>query len=304
MTGAAPGAARHPRSQWIFSLRRLLSCIRLDEVLVLQGTPLLGALFAMGAPSGEKFLRILFFAVASSCLVAHVFVLNDWAGMTTDLMDPNRTSRVFTARGIDRRNVGYLAIALLIISLLLLAPLGRSLLFIAMAIAVLSALYSLIPMKGVALVSSGLHLAGGLLHFLLGYSLFAPMDRHALALGGFFALSFTAGHLTHEVRDSVSDRANGIRTNAVMFGMRGSFSASFVVFTVAYALLVTLALWDVVPRVFALVACLYPLHAWWTWRAFRAGFTFESIRGLQLRYRALYVVIGLSMTAAILSGNR
>jgi hypothetical protein len=89
-----------------------------------------------------------------------------------------------------------------------------------------------------------------------------------------------------------------------MFGRAGSFAAGFIVFTAADALLVALALAGVVPRALALVAAaLYPLHAWWTWQAFRAGLTFESIRRLQIRYRVLYAVIGLLMIVAVLAGS-
>jgi len=260
-------------------------------------------LFSIGAITDEKCLRVLLFAVASSCLVAHVFVLNDWSGMSTDLRDPYRAGRVFTTRGLGRREVGYLAASLLILSLLLLAPLGLPTVCIAGAIAVLSAFYSIVQMKGVALICSAVHLAGGLLHFLLGYSLFAAVDRHALEIGSFFALTFTAGHLTHEARDWRSDLVNRITTNAVTFGKAGSFAAGFIVFTAADALLVALALTGVVPRSLSLVAALYPLHAWWTWQAFRAGLTFESIRRLQIRYRVLYAVIGLLMIGVVLTGN-
>jgi 4-hydroxybenzoate polyprenyltransferase len=34
-------------------------------------------------------LLLAVFAVGSCCLVAHVYVLNDWAGIHGDLRDPN-----------------------------------------------------------------------------------------------------------------------------------------------------------------------------------------------------------------------
>ena len=63
-----------------------------------------------------------------------------------------------------------------------------------MAIAGLSALYSApaFHMKGVPLLNSALHLIGGLLHFLLGYSLLRPVDGRSLEIGCFFALIFAA----------------------------------------------------------------------------------------------------------------
>ncbi|HXI38418.1 MAG TPA: UbiA family prenyltransferase [Bryobacteraceae bacterium] len=296
--GTAIAANRRP----VRSFLHLLSCVRLDEVLVLQGTPLLGALFSMGTLTGAKCLKLLVFAAASSFLVAHVFVLNDWCGASTDLRDPNRTTRVFTARGIGRNEIRYLCATLLALTLLLLVPFGSAPLLIALALALLSALYSVpeFSMKGVPLLSSALHLLGGLLHFLLGYSIFRAPDWRGIEIGSFFALTFVAGHLTQEARDHKSDLYNRIRTNAVRFGPAPCFAAAFLLFTVADVLLFVLAQRGVLPRVLVLAAGFYPLHLWWTLQTMSAGLTFENIRRLQVRYRILYAVMGLIMIAALL----
>lgn len=292
-------AERAGTMRWFF---QLLSSIRFDEVLVLQGAPLLGALFAMGAITTAKCLDLFVLAIASCCLVAHVFLLNDLSGAGTDLHDPNRTARVFTARGVSRRAVAILCVVMLVTSLLLLAPFGPAPVVLAVAVAILSALYSApgFAMKGVPLASSGLHLAGGVVHFLMGYCVFRELDGRSLGIGSFFALMFAAGHLTHEARDCASDMFNGIRTNAVKFGVARNFIAGFVLFTIADILLVVLAATGVVPRVLMLVAGLYPLHLWWTLRTWNAGLVYENIRRLQNRYRILYAVIGLTMALATL----
>jgi 4-hydroxybenzoate polyprenyltransferase len=293
------------RPEGIGLLLRMLSCIRFDEVLLLQGSPLFGAMFSMGPMAIAKWSRVLVFAAASSCLVAHVFVLNDWCGMSTDLRDPYRAHWVFTAKGLGRREIGYLAALLLAFSLLLLVPFGSQALLIAVAISILSALYSgpVLPLKGVPLLSSALHFIGGLLHFLLGYALFSALDPRGIAIGCFFALTFVAGHLTHEARDHESDLRNGIMTNAVKFGRARIFAAGFIGFTVADILLVMLSVNGVVPRAVLSVALLYPLHLWWTLQILRTGLTFENIRRLQGRYRSLYAIVGLIMIAASLSSR-
>jgi 4-hydroxybenzoate polyprenyltransferase len=290
--------APHSRTmQWFV---RLLSCIRLDEVFLLQGTPFLGALFAMGAITPGKCLNLFVLAIASCLLVAHVFLLNDWSGAGTDLRDPNRATQVFTAKGIGSRAVGTLCILLLMLSLLLLAPFGPMPVILALTVAILSALYSApgFAMKGVPLASSALHLFGGLAHFLLGYSLFHKPDARGLGIGSFFALTFAAGHLTHEARDCAIDTLNGIRTNAVKFGAGRNFVAGFSLFTVANILLVALAITGVVPHIVMFVACLYPLHLWWVWETWKAGLGYENIWRLQQRYRTLYASIGLGMALA------
>ena len=284
----------------------LLSCIRFDEVLILQGSPLLGALFSMGRLTVASAAALGLLAAGSICLVAHVFVLNDWSGMSGDLRDPNRTSRVFTNRGVARARIGHLWMVLLALSLLLLGALSVRSLIIAVVIAGLSALYSApaAHIKGVPVLNSALHFAGGLLHFLLGYSVFRAPDGRGIEIGCFLALVFTAGHLTHETRDSESDRLNGIRTNAVRFGKRRNFIAGFVLFTMADVLLEALALRGIVPLPPLGVAALYLLHVYWSWRTIRAGLTFDSVRGLQVRYRFRYAAIGLMMVVTAAMGAR
>lgn len=294
-TGPKRGAMR--------PLPGLLSCIRLDEVLVLQGTPILGALYSLGSFTLAKWIDVAVLGAASCFLVAHVFVLNDWASTSTDLRDPNRASQVFTAKGVRRAAAGYLCILLLMVSLLMLAPLGSGPFWTALALAALSSLYSApwFPLKGVPLASSLLHIAGGLLHFLMGYSLFHAIDTRGLEIASFFALTFAAGHLTHEARDCGSDGSNGIRTNAVKFGPVRSFAAGFILFTTADALLVVLAARGIVPRILVIVAAFYPIHCWWTLRTYARGLTFENIRRLQIRYRALYAIVGVIMLLALIN---
>jgi 4-hydroxybenzoate polyprenyltransferase len=280
---------------------RYLSCLRLPEILVLQGSPLLGAAFAIRHPAAKHLGPLAILILANICLVAHIFMLNDWSGLTGDLADPNKAAGVFTARGVGRKEIGGLAAGLLALSLLLFSRLGPGTLCLALAIAALSALYSLprFNWKGRPLLSSAAHLAGGALHFLLGYSLGNAVDRRGLATAAFFALTFTAGHLTQEIRDHQGDVLNAIRTNAVAFGQRRTFAASLALFTLAHALLLLLALQGTLPRPLALLVALYPLHLRWSLKTLAEGLTYASVRRLQARYRALYAVVGLAMVAAL-----
>jgi 4-hydroxybenzoate polyprenyltransferase len=280
---------------------RYLSCLRLDEILVLQGSPLLGALFAIRHPAVATVAPLAVLLLANLCLVAHIFALNDWSGLTADLADPNKAAGVFTARGVGRREIGGLAAGLLAVSLVLFSRLGPGALCLSLAIAILSALYSLprFNWKGRPLLSSAAHLAGGALHFLLGYSLGGATDRRGLAMATFFALTFAAGHLTQEIRDLQGDGLNAIRTNAVIFGQRRTFAASLILFTLAHALLFLLALQGTFPRPLAALVVLYPLHLLWSLGALAEGLTYESVCRLQARYRALYAVVGLAMMSAL-----
>jgi len=281
---------------------RLLSCIRWEEVLLLQATLLFGALFSIGPLTLDKAAAMAVLLIASCCLAAHIFAFNDWSGMEWDLRDPNRAASVFLRRGVKRNEMGRLCAGLAAAGLFLLVPLGAWALGVGMGIVILSALYSAprLHLKGAPLAGSALHFAGGFLYFLLAWSLFRPVDMQGFAIGAYFALGHVAGHLTHESRDWEADHLNQINTNAVTFGRRRNFMASLAVFTVADALLAILALRNIVPRALIVVVPLYLLQLFWSLQLLRAGLTFAGIRRMQWRYRMLYAGLGLIMVATML----
>ena len=283
------------------SAARYLYCLRPRDIIVLQGSPLLGAVFALGHSSIDHIGPLAILTVANVCLVAHVFVLNDCANLTADRDDPARATRVFTARGVAPREMGALAAGLLVLSLLLFTSLGPGVFSVAAGIAALSALYSLpaFNWKGRPLLSSAAHLGGGVLHFLLGYGLAGPIDRRGLIIATFFGLTFVAGHLTQELRDYEVDARNGISTNAVRYGQRRTLIASVALFTLAQGILFLLAVQGTVPRVLAAMILLYPFHLRWSLQALARGLTPPSITRLQARYRTLHGIIGLTMIAAL-----
>jgi 4-hydroxybenzoate polyprenyltransferase len=284
------------------SALRYLSCLRPQDILVLQGSPLLGAAFAMHHLGARDLAPLVTLLLGNVFLITHIFMLNDWAGLTADLADPNKAAGVFTARGVGRREVVTLTIGLLIVSLLFFSRISPITFGIALAIAILSALYSLplFDWKGRPLLSSLAHLSGGILHFLLGYSLKHSIDSRGVAIASFFALVFAAGHLTQEIRDHAGDASSGIRTNAVRFGPHHTFAASLVLFTLANVLFVVLALRGILPRPLAAVAVLYPVQLYWSLTTLAGGLTYASVSRLQMRYRALYAGIGLAIVTALL----
>jgi len=277
-------------------------CVRYREVVILQGSPLLGMAFAVRDLGVDKVVAMAVCTLASSLLVAHIFSLNDWAGIALDANDPNKSADVFVTRGISRAGVAVLSLGMLAASLFLLALLPLPTFLLGLAIAALGAVYShpAFDAKGTPVFSSLPHLVGGALHFLLGYSVFGAIDQRGVLIALYFALTFTAGHLNQEVRDYEGDRLNGIRTNAVAFGKTAAFLAGLGLFTLAYADLFFLAWRGIVPAPLAVLpAVFYPLHAWWSLATLRGGLSFASVSRLQNRYRLLYAAIGVAMIAAL-----
>jgi 4-hydroxybenzoate polyprenyltransferase len=304
LTKLATETTAKNRIQGIRGIARWITGIRFDEVAALQATPLIGATFSIHALAADHLLVAALLMAGNICLVAHVFLLNDWAGISGDLKDPARAERTFQARGLTRQEVGYLAFASLVAGLLLFGAVNMTVLVVAVSIAIASGLYSYprFHAKGAPLWSSALHFVGGCLHFLLGFAAFRSIDETALIISCFFGMVFTAGHFMHEVRDYDIDLINGINTNSVAFGKARGFTAGLVLFICSYGLLSTLAALRVVPLPLVFVAAFIPIHLSASWLALRAGLTPRSLYRLQRIYRFLFAIIGVAIIAAQVFG--
>lgn len=272
------------------AVRHLLRT-RAPEVCVLQASPLLGAWLGGVDLNADDLAQLAVLLVGSLALTAHVFVLNDWAGYRSDIHDPRRAAQL----GISRASIARVALVLLVVAGVTLAIVGTSELLFGAGIAALSVLYSFSPRlgKSTPVAASLNHVAGGVLHFLMGYSLLGAVDGKGAALAVFTGLVFAAGHLNQEVRDHAADQANGIRTSAVVFGARSSFLASFALFTAAYALVVGLAAGGVLPAHVLFVAAVWLVQAVWSRQALARGLDVETALWIQRRYRLLFLVVGL-----------
>ena len=274
----------------------LLRHIRFDEVFVLQGTPLMGVLFSVGAITTSKLGEILLFLVASILLVAHIFTLNDWADVAHGVKAPDPQ--------VPSRRLFWFSLALLVASLILFAFLNARVAALAIIIAVLGISYShpWLNAKGTPIASSLPHLIGGWFHFLLGYAVFSSIDRRGILIALFFALTFAAGHLNHEVRHFDLDRERNARTNAVTFGRRATFVAGLIGFTCAYLCLFLLGWFAFVPRWLGSVAVIfYALHVFWSLRALRFNLRTDVLERFKIQYRFAYAVIGIAMICSLLA---
>jgi len=278
---------------------RHFASTRALEVLALQASPILGSF--LGGFSLERcgVIRLGLLILGSLALTAHIFVFNDWAGHRSDMRDPRRATLVYVRRGISRRQVARVAIALLIFANVAFAVVGSPAILFGAAITALSLLYSCSTSFGkmTPVVASINHLLGGVLHFLLGYTLCRAPDARGLVISLFFGLVFAGGHLNQEVRDYEGDLLNGIRTSAVVFGCRRTFLASLCTFTAAYAMLAVLAALGLMPRLLLWSTLVWPLHIAWSLRALQRGLGFETALWMQRRYRLLFACIGLAMLA-------
>lgn len=278
---------------------KCLSCLRLGEILVMQGTPLMGVVLSVSKPEICMVPALALFLPASFLLVCHIWTLNDWADYRDDRHLHNQIC--MPSRGFQRSILLRLSIASLLASFALFCFLPLQTLLLAGIIAVLGMIYSFpaIRAKAVPGLSSLVHFTGGIFHFLLGYSLFGGIDQRALLISVFFALVFTAGHATQEVEDYTNDQASGIRTNAVTFGKKPVFLAAFASFAAAFLYLAWLAVAGIIPARLGFSALLLPLQAAWTFHVLRVGLDPENLQWLRHHYRVAFAAIGLSILSLL-----
>jgi hypothetical protein len=82
-----------------------------------------------------------------------------------------------------------------------------------------------------------------------------------------------------------------------VFGCRRAFLASLFFFTVAYAMLFTLAAQGILPRLLLWSPGVWLLQVLWSRQALRRGLGFETALWMQRRYRLLFAFIGIAMLA-------
>ncbi len=279
-----------------------LSCIRYREVLLLQGTPLMGVIFSVGRITTAEIPALALFSLAGFLLVAHIWSFNDWADVRVDADDPGKAQRIFLNKGVALSGMLGLSLTLLAASLVAFAFLPTRTLAIAGAIAALGFVYSspLIKTKSIPLLSSVTHLVGGTLHFLLGYSLFAHIGRDALLIAPFFALVFTAGHAVQEVRDVAGDRRHGIATNAVVFGARRTFVCALLGLFLAHAYLIFLAVQGIVPlRLSVASLAIFPQYFVLGFKTLRGSLGWGQIDLFRCAYRKGFFILGLFMVSVL-----
>jgi 4-hydroxybenzoate polyprenyltransferase len=275
--------------------RALLRHIRFDEVFVLQGAPLMGAAFSIGTVTSANLETLFVFLIGSILLVAHVFTLNDWADIAHGLKAPDPL--------VSSLRLFWFSIFLLIASLLVFTFISPRVVVLGAIVAALGFLYShpRLNFKGTPVASSFPHLVGGVFHFLLGYAVFSAIDSRGILIALFFALTFTAGHLNHEVRDFELDSKTNARTNAVAFGKRPTFIAGLILFTLAYLCLVVVVYFYLfaVPTILWAAILSYALHLFWSLRALRGGLTRKTLDRFKIQYRSLYAMLGILMLLVI-----
>lgn len=191
---------------------------RCAEALLVSGFTFVGALFAAPRPAALWSPRALLFFVASYLVIISIYAFNSWAGLREDRANPRLAAAGFgSEREYAAVSAGTLAGALAFFAFLRPAAIPY-----ALGIFFLWGLYSF-PRYGakyVPVAGTIVHIAVGITQFQQGWALIGEPGMRSLFLSLYFALILSAGHVNHELIDHDADRAAGIVSGAVRFGIR------------------------------------------------------------------------------------
>ncbi len=289
------------------SFGALLHSIRYRDALIFQAPSLVGLAFVFPSLTLSSTSRIIIFLLAGFLLMAHIFAFNDWSDRASDASSAPEDTADAADQPISHHDKLWLALVLGLSGLALLGALSFRLLVLGTLILLLGVAYSFPVLrfkgKGIPLLSSFLHIAGSVLTFLLGYALFSGVDARALLIGGYFGLIITAGHLVQEIQDLEGDRATHISTNAVRFGPRFAFLASFSLFTLSFVYLFGLAAGGLIPPALEFLLVFYPVFAVLAARTIKHGLDSQNVRRFRGQYRILFGIIVVTMAAVSVASS-
>ena len=211
---------------------------RFAEVSILLGFPMIGLFFAFR--SAEELLSrpVFLFAAAIFALFTAIYAFNGLAGIESDI----HNSRLSDLKGKRTSFIVTLAISLTL-SLVLFFLIKPVLALFSLISFILWCIYSF-PKKGFKyrpVLGTLIHFVGQIVHFLMGYTVLAQIDKGSVAAAVYFALLFSAGHINHELIDHDADEKAGTGTGAVCFGVRKWEKVSFVLFLLAAIYITALA---------------------------------------------------------------
>lgn len=290
------------RTIYSTTLRQWLSMdpLRLGESVLLQGTPFFGIVF--GLDNWLHHYELVLMTLAGSFLITNgIFILNDITDLKHDTFATHKEGRIsyLTEFGIKKLTLIVLFNCSAGLILIFMANLESALYATGIMLAGLA--YSLGPFrsKEIPIASSLTHLIGGVLHFLVGFSLGDSPIVNGILIGIFFGGIFMAGHFIQEIRDYETDIASGITTNAVYFGRQKTFYTSLILFLFfpIYAALLTYI--GIPPTSLKMALLSIPVVLLSARLPLRDGLSRSSIMKFQKAYRITFAALGAYWVAVL-----
>jgi len=208
-----------------------LEWLRVREVVLMLGFPIVGIFFALEKITISVVLRSLSFLLATLFLFLAIYSFNSYCGYTSDLGN----LRLSHIQETPQKRFLRICLVCMVASLSIYFFLSSGLFLMGGISVILWFFYSLpkIGLKNFPLLGTVLHFISQILHFQMGFYLLSPLSLYSILVAIYFAFLFAGGHIHHEMIDYEADKKSGIITGAVYFGKHNAFDLSLFLFFVS-----------------------------------------------------------------------
>ncbi len=288
-------------------LKLFLDILRIKDSIIMSGGPLLGILFTLNSINYAITLRIILFMLAVLLGIGHIFTLNDWLGYNFDKYNPKKINTPLLVGRVSLSRLRLLCLTLGGLCLFLFFILSFKVFVLAILIIFCGICYDhpRILLKGIPLVDVVINALGGSFLFLLGYTLFNPLDIRGVLISLYFAFLISGGYLIHAVMDYESDMRLNIHTFAVKFGRERALDVSLVIFTLSNLYFFLLGIFGVIPFHLCIIpVVIYPIYLYLffsTIKKKKNKYNFDIARFIK-NYRKLYTFMGIYLSIALICG--
>lgn len=239
------------RKKGTSKLKKYIERLRVKEISLMVGFPLVGVAFAADRISWPVATRVLVFAAGVFFHGMSVYASNSYFGYAKDLENVRHSYiRKMPKKLYLTWSIFFFCLALVVYSFL-----DLTLVALALVSVVIWLVYSLprIGLKHFPLAGTTLHFFSEVLLFQMGFILLSPPSKYSFLISFYFSFLFAGGHFHHELIDYKADKKAGIRTGAVFLGRETASKLCLTVFIASgvYWILLfafdTIRLWEFLP---------------------------------------------------------
>lgn len=276
------------------------NAFRLNEVILMSGFFIIGGIFAIEEITIENSFKLFLLSLLSFSIVFSVYAFNAAAGKELD----KNNLRLKNLWDLNKNSFLSFSIICFVTALIIsyfLKPFSAALTTIIIAIWILYS-HPVFGLKQKAVWGTLIHFFGQIMHFNLAFLIFSEISLNSILISIFFAIAFSSGHLLHEIIDYDADKKAGLKTSAIIYGIKNTTKALFGLLFLNIVLLFSLLYFSIISR-----TVFYPF-AFASISHFLLIFHFyysKKISALKVRntYRIIYLISGIVYWILIIFNN-
>jgi len=290
---------RYKTPRFLSDLTQLIRAFRLIDAAVFTGISIAGVFIAYYHLPVSSFGsgKLLLFIISIYTLNIHIFLINDWADYKEDKKYPDKNKHCFHWLHLSANTILFLSLFFGIVALVLLLNFSVTKFLLGLIVLLLSILYSssffYLRGKTIPVLSSALHLLGGMLVFLLGYSFYGPIQVDSVLTGLALGLFLMAGHLFQEIQDAKGDCLNKIKTTANTIGKVKTGLVATLLILLGHVIFQYLIESGILPDITLFNWLVFAVIVFFITVAFRRKFSQQTTKQLRNRYRVVYFIFGV-----------